>query len=132
MKEEKKGHGKVFEHGHGLGSVTQAMVHRRAREIALINGRDESNVIESDVEQARRELTGEEGLQPEPTPAERLTEEQRWDAVPESESHEAPTNCAPDEQSSVEELVEEGVEEAEHEQMTEAEREIRRREKEDS
>jgi hypothetical protein len=132
MREDQKETGKLFEHGHGLGTVTEAMVHQRAREIALINGRDEKNVIEADFEQARRELTGEEGLVPEPTAAETMTEDQRWEPMLESRGHEAPTSSAPDEQRFAEELVEEGVEEAEHEQMTGAERENRKREKEES
>jgi hypothetical protein len=105
------------------------MVHRRAREIALINGRSENQVIEADVEQARRELTGKEGLVPEPTPAETIPEDKAWDPIPGTEGREVPATVADDEQTFAEELVDEGVEEAEHDQMTEAERENRRREK---
>ncbi len=129
MREEKKQHGKFTEHGQGLGTVTEAMVHQRAREIALINGRGENNVIEADLEQARKELTGEEAG---PTPAETVPEEERWDPVPGSQGHAAPKSEAPDEQTFAEELVEEGVEEAEHDEMTEAERENRKREREES
>ena len=132
MRKEQKEQGKFTEHGHGIGTVTEGMVHQRAREIAVINGRSEHDVIEADVEQARRELTGEEGLVPKPTPAETLPEEERWDPVPGTAGREAPTSVAPDEQTFAEELVDEGVEEAEHDQMTEAERESRRREKEES
>ena len=130
MKREQEDHGRFVEHGHGLGTVTEAMVHQRAREIALINGRGENNVIEADVEQARRELTGEEGLVPKRTPAELLQEDERWDPNPGSKGHEAPKSATSDEQTFAEELVDEGLEEAEHEQMTEAERESLRREKE--
>jgi len=132
MRKERTEQGKFTEHGHGIGTVTEAMVHQRAREIAVINGRTKNEVIEADIEQARRELTGDEGLVPEPTPAETLPEDQRWDPVPGSEGKEAPTSAAPDEQTFAAELVEEGVEEAEHDQMTEAERESRRREEEES
>ena len=101
----------------------------RARELAIINGRADGQILESDIEQARRELTGEEGLMPSRTPAEKLPEERRWEAVPESEGHAAPKVAAPDEQTFSEKLVEEGVEEAEHEQMVRAERESLEREK---
>ena len=114
--------GKFTEHAHGMGTVTEAMVRQRARELALINGRTENQVIESDLTQARRELTGEEGLNPEPTEAEALTEDQRWEPVPESTGHQMPTVPPPDEQTFAEKLVEEGIQEAEHDQMTAAAR----------
>jgi len=129
MRKEQKEQGKFMEHGHGLGTVTAAMVHQRAREIAIINGRGENNVIEADVAQARSELTGEEGLVPARPAAELIEEDKRWEPVAGSEGRKAATTSAPDEQNFAEELVEEGVAEAEHEQMTEAERESRKREK---
>jgi hypothetical protein len=111
------------EHAHGLGTVTEEMVMHRARELARIAGRPRSQVLDSDVDQARRELTGEELLNPNPTAAERLTEDERWDPMPDTTARQAETVSAPDEQLFAERLVEEGVEEAEHEQMTEAARE---------
>jgi hypothetical protein len=86
-------------------------------------------VLDSDFRQAKRELTQEEDLPPDPTAAENLTEDQRWEPVLESAGKEAPKIAAPDEQTFAERLVEEGVEDAEHDQMTRATREAIRRDK---
>jgi len=123
MKENRIEEGRFTEHAHGLGTVTEAMVRQRARELALINGRSEDQVLDSDLDQAHRELTGEERLEPQSSPAEELTEESRWVGVPESIGHQAPTVPAPDEQTFAEKLVEEGVEDAEQDQMVRAVRE---------
>jgi len=114
--------------GHGVGTVTREMVLKRARELALINGREQ--VLESDFAQAKRELTKEEHLTPDQDRIEKLSEDQRWEPVPESMGREAPTVSAPDEQTFAEKLVEEGVEDAEHDQMTKAARESLRRDQE--
>src|SRR5256885_16089352 len=59
--------GRFSERGHGLGTVTKEMVRQRARELAVINGRDEKNILDSDWEQARRELTVKERLRAPPS-----------------------------------------------------------------
>jgi hypothetical protein len=128
MKKNRIEEGRFTEQGHGLGTVTRDMVNKRARELALISGREQ--VLHSDFEQAKRELTREEDLPPEPNAAEKLTEDQRWEPVPESVGTEAPKVPAPDEQTFAEKLVEEGVEDAEHDQMTRATREAIKRDKE--
>jgi hypothetical protein len=128
MKENRIEQGRFTEQGHGLGTVTKEMVHKRARELALISGRE--RVLDSDYEQAKRELTREEHLTPEPGAVERLSEDERWEPVPVSMGKEAPKIPAPDEQTFAEKLVEEGVEDAEHDQMTRATRESIRRDKE--
>jgi hypothetical protein len=112
--------GRFTENSRGLGTVTEAMVRRRAEELALINGRSRKQVLDSDLDQARRELTGQETLDPETTAAEQLPEEDRWQPVPESVGHKAPTKAADDEQTFSERLVEEGVEDAELDQMVRA------------
>jgi hypothetical protein len=129
MNENQVEAGRFTEGGHGLGTVTQAMVLHRAREIALINGRSSHHVLDTDLNQARRELTGQERLTPPLTAGETLLEESRWDPIPESVAHQAPTVSPPDEQTFAEELVEEGVEEAEHDQMVKATRESLRRDR---
>jgi hypothetical protein len=129
MKQERYEEGRFTDHAHGLGTVTKDMVHKRAGEIALINGRSKHNILDSDWQQAYRELTGQEGLNPTPTAAEELTEDKRWAPTVESELQRAPTVPAPDEQTFAEKLVEEGIEEAEHEQMTEATKESLKRDK---
>lgn len=128
MKENKSNEGRFSLKGKGLGTVTEAMVRKRAGELALVNGRSRHEILDSDLEQARRELTGEETLVPERTPAESLPEESR-EAVPESTAHRAPTIRPPDEQEFAEELVDEGVEDAEQDQMVRATEESLKREK---
>ncbi len=105
------------------------MVKKRARELALINGRSEENILQTDFDQAWRELTGQEGLAPHRTAAEKLPEDKRWMEVPESEGHKVPAVPAADEQTFAEELVEEGVSDAEEDQMVRATRESLRRDK---
>lgn len=112
--------GRFTEGAHGLGTVTEAMVGKRAKEIALINGHPQ--VLSTDWDQARRELTGRERLVPETTREELLPEESRDVAYAPPESR-VPAVPAPDEQTFAEKLVEEGVQEAEHEQMVQASRE---------
>jgi hypothetical protein len=129
MKKRQEDEGRFSDHGRGLGTVTEKMVMARARELALINGRSSKQVIESDLDQARRELIGEETLNPE-TPAEELIpEEDRWHEVAEGAAKEATTMEASDEQTFAEKLVEEGMEDAEQDQMVQAVRESIRKEK---
>jgi hypothetical protein len=127
MKRDQIEEGRMSDHTAGLGTVTEAMVRQRAREIALINGREEGQVLDSDLDQARRELQGQEGLYPLPTAAENLPESKRWDAVASTAGHKTNTVPVSDEQTVAEKLVEEGVAEAEHEQQVEATRAARRR-----
>jgi len=130
MKENRVEEGRFTAQGHGLGTVTREMVLKRARELAMINGREQ--VLESDFEQAKRELTQEQHITPEPNATESLPEDKRWEPVPESSGREVPKVPTPDEQTFAEKLVEEGVEDAEHDQMKRAVREGIRRDKEES
>jgi len=121
MKDNQSSQGRFSLKARGLGTVTEAMVRERASELAVLNGRSKHNILDSDLEEARRELTGEETLVPERRPAEKLPEESR-EALPESAGHRAPTIPTPDEQTFAEELVEEGLEDAEQDQMLRATR----------
>ena len=47
------------ENSTGLGTVTRDMVHSRAAELAVIDGRSPKGATMSDLAQAKRELTGE-------------------------------------------------------------------------
>jgi hypothetical protein len=127
MKPDRSEEGRLSNRGEGLGTATEDMVQRRAREIAVINGREENNVLDGDVEQARRELQGRERLHSDANAAESVPESQRWAPVPESVGRKAPTVPAPDEQTVAEKLVEEGVADAEHDQMIKATRDSLRR-----
>jgi hypothetical protein len=130
MKQIQQEDGRFSDHGKGLGTVTQAMVEQRAREIAVINGREAKNVLSSDLEEAHRELQGKDLLRPATTKADEVPEDDRWAPEGVSTGKQAPTVPAPDEQTFAEKLVEEGVADAEHEQEIEATRASLRREKE--
>jgi len=129
MKEDRIEEGRFSDRGEGLGTVTEEMIYKRAREIAVINGRSQNNVLDTDLEQSRRELSGEERLNPEPSASEKLPEGERWSVPHESVGRKARTVPAPDEQTFAEKLVEVGVADAEHDQEIEATKEELRREK---
>ena len=103
---------------------------QRARQIAVINGRTEKGVMDTDIAEARRELQGEDEINPPLSAEDRLPEDKRWDPVPASEGEQAPTIAAPDEQTFAEKLYDEGVADAEMDQEIEATRaELRRAKK---
>ena len=126
MKRNQNDEGRFTQHGEGLGTVTEEMVLERARELALISGRDK--VLDSDLEQAQRELLGKQGLNPPPTKGESLPEAERWDPYPGSTGGKNPAMQPPDEETFAKRLVEEGVEDAEQDQMVKATRERIKRE----
>jgi hypothetical protein len=130
MKQNRIEEGRLSDRGEGLGTVTREMVMKRAREIAVINGRSQNNVLDSDIEQARRELEGEDEMKPAPTAGENLPEDKRWDPVPGTEGRRAPTVPAPDEQTFAEKVYDEGVADAEHDQEIQATRDQARRDNE--
>jgi len=120
--------GTLTAHSVGIGLVTRQMVRNRARELAVINGRLETEVTAGDFEQARRELTGETDMDPNVAVLESAPESGRWDPVPGSTGHKILVTSNEDEddegRSDCERLVEEGVAGAEHDQMLEAARAI--------
>ncbi len=127
MKHDRSDEGRLSINGRGLGTVTEKMVRRRAGELAIINGRSKRNILDSDLEQARRELQGEDGLRPENTAAENIPDDERWENNPGSIGTKAETVPAPDEQMFAEKLVDEGVADAEHDQEIQATRASLRR-----
>lgn len=122
MKQSRIDQGRFSDRGEGLGTVTNKMVMQRARQIAVINGRSEKDVMDTDIAEARRELQGEDELNPTPTREENLPEDKRWDPVPASEGRKAPAIEPSDEQTFAEKLVDEGVADAELDQEIEATR----------
>ena len=108
------------------GEVSLKMLQERALELAAIEGRSEQDVSQSDWEQAKRELTGEPEMDPQKALLEAAPESERWDPLPGSTGHRAPTITSDAEdsegRSDSEALVEEGVREAEHDQMLQAAR----------
>jgi len=114
---ETKAHGIISEHFKGVGTVTREMVIERAQENALINGRDPGHYTKDDYLEAKRELTGNSAIEGEENDF--LATLTAWDEDPDSSGHSVRKNEIPDEQTVAEQLVEEGVNEAEHEQMVE-------------
>ena len=129
MKRDQIEEGKVLLHDQGLGTVTPEMVRARARELALINGRSPERLSQADLEQAKRELTGESTPPPEGFKEDSLPETERWDPNYVSAGHQAGVVPAHDEQTDAEKLVEEGVNEAEHDQMVEGTKESLKRDR---
>jgi hypothetical protein len=100
---------------------------KRAREIALINGRSENHVIQNDFDQAKRELTGGGEMVNDPeAPRDRSHAELR-ETVRGTRGRAAERVPAHDEQADAEKLVEDGVMDAEHDRMVEGTREALRR-----
>jgi hypothetical protein len=118
--------GILIENFAGIGTVTPEMVQKRAAELAVINGRAAADVTESDFEQAKRELTGGPELDAKEIALEAAPESERWDPLPGSTGHQVPKSIEDDEddegRSIAEQLVDEGVSEAEHDQMLQAAR----------
>jgi hypothetical protein len=116
--------GVLTENSIGIGPVTREMVHARARELALIAGRVHPHVAQADYEQAKRELTGESDIDRQETILDSIPESERWDPVPGSTGRRAQESASEDEdeegRSESEQLAEEGVGEAEHDQMLQA------------
>ncbi len=119
MKKDQIEEGKISQHAQGLGTPTPEMVRARARELAEINGRSRDQVLESDLQEAWRELTGRGDLPAPESDEDMSMESAQWDPTPGTPGQRAPTVPAHDEQTDVEKLVEEGVEEAEHDEMLE-------------
>jgi hypothetical protein len=116
--------GALTENSAGIGTVTRKMVRERAVELAVINGRPARDVSKSDWDQARRELTGEPGMDAKETALDSAPESERWDPVPGSTGHKVPVAPSADEdeegRSDNERLVDEGVAGAEQDQMRQA------------
>ena len=77
-----------MENADGIGTVTPAMVEARARELARINGHG-SKPTKADYQQANRELTGEEEIDPQEQNLEATPESESWDPVPGSTGRQA-------------------------------------------
>jgi hypothetical protein len=128
--------GVIAENFIGIGTVTRKMVRERAVELAVIGGRSAQDVSKSDWEQAKRELTGEPDTDPKEALLESAPESERWDPLPGSTGHKAPESGSEDEdvegRSESEQLVEEGVKEAGHDQMLQAARKSQKEDRRDS
>jgi hypothetical protein len=111
-----------------LGVPTQAMVERRAREIARLNERNPEEFTNADLEQARAELSvakATEASQDSIEIADCLSER---DSIPGETGRRASRRLPKDEALVDERLAERGVEEAAHDQMVAAARENQKQE----
>ncbi len=108
-----------------MGEVSEEMVRRRARDLALQEGRDTTR--EDDLRRARAELSGRGA---DDTPDDAIV-----DAISRPNPPDEPSGSAgymtervttDEDEVPAERLIQEGLDEAEHERMTEAEREQRR------
>src|SRR6266404_8018302 len=89
--------GIIMKNSAGIGTVTSEMVEARARELAAINGHGSSEPSEADYQQAKRELTGEEEIDPQEENVESLPESGDWDPVPGSTGRQAADSPGEDE-----------------------------------
>jgi len=126
MKKNPLNKGVIKENADGSGTVTPAMLEARARELALIDGRDSSKPTAADYQQAKRELTGGSDMDPQEERSESVPESEGWDPVPGSAGRQAADSLGEDEdaegRSESAQMFEEGVTEAEHDQMRQASR----------
>ncbi len=124
MKKNPLNKGIIMENADGVGTVTPAMVEARARELAVINGHGSSGPTKADYQQAKRELTGEEEIDPQEENVEAVPESEGWDPVPGSSGRQAAESLGEDEdaegRSEAAQMYEEGIDEAEHDQMRRA------------
>lgn len=123
-------HGKILLHGHGTGDISGDDLERRAREIAIIDGRGAHAVTEADRMRALAELGGESLPHTTGDDVEGIAGLIRDPSEPPSVTGHQTTNWeGPDSQKAVERLVAEGADEASHDQMLASRRLERRREK---
>ena len=108
--------GKYVARATPLGTVTEGMVIKRAKEIAVINGRNGNDYTQNDYDQARRDLVGFPEI--EATELEGAAPDTGgWLGEAGDRGVAAPVRPAKDEQTFGEDLVKQGVEEATHHQM---------------
>ena len=99
-----------------LNTVTEGMVIKRAKEIAVINGRNGNEFTADEYEQARRELVGYPNTDTEDLEAQ-APDTGEWLGEAGDRGQKAPVRPAKDEQTIAEDLVKEGVDEATHHTM---------------
>ena len=125
--------GVLTQHGIGIGVVSRKIIHDRAIEVALRNGRQNHEVQPSDWEQAKRELSGGPEVDPETMLLEAIPETDRLVHLSNDDttlSTESPLERENEEGRSVtEQLVEEGVLEAARDQSLAAAIEAKKNER---
>ena len=114
----------MTQHGSGMGTVTREMVQKRARELAISDGRNPDEMTQADFSQARRELIG--AGTPAADEGEEVATAAGWDPSPGTLGHRVEGQEIDDEETMSERLMSEGVEEADHDERVESGRETRR------
>jgi hypothetical protein len=118
--------GILTENSAGIGTVTRKMVRERAVERAAMDERSAKEMSESDLAQAKRELTGKPDMDPNEATLESAAESERWDPVPGSTGDKVASAPSEDEdeegRSDNERLVDEGMAGAEHDLSLQASR----------
>jgi hypothetical protein len=118
------GAGKISVHGNGFGAATPEAIEKRAREIAMIEGRDANNFTDTDWDQARLELQGASHPIPQEETKENAELVTEWQVTTNDTGHRVPRpGLEEDDETLGEQLVEGGIEEAAHDQMLEARKE---------
>jgi hypothetical protein len=109
--------GRIEAHSSEVGLITTEMLEKRAREIAVIDGRTEEDVTEDDRRRARKELL-DEGftLSSQDIESDLAAPSASGDMAADT-GHRVPEDKPLDEQSLAEEETREGVREADHDRM---------------
>lgn len=105
---------KILAGNSGLGVPSPEQVDARALELAKMDGRSDAN--EADVRAARAELLRRDEPEQSPEVDERTEDLMTWDEPVGSTGTRAPKVGPDDEFAGVQDLVEEGIEEADHDQ----------------
>lgn len=99
-----------------LNTVTEDMLIKRAKEIAVINGRNGNEFTPAEYDQAKRELAGFPNTEATELEAQ-APDTGEWLGEAGDRGQKTPVRAAKDEQTFAEDLVKEGVEEATHHTM---------------
>jgi hypothetical protein len=120
--------GALTENSVGIGTVSRKTVKDRAIQLAIADDRTAQEVSSADWQQAKRELSGQPGLDPKTAMLESAPESERWDPVPGSTGKKVPVTVGEDEddegRSDNERLVEEGMAEAQLDQNLQAAKDV--------
>ena len=107
--------------GEGVGNVSPAMIRERAIQLAVIDGRREDEMNQYDLDQAEKELCDNErrGVERHDLPRELADSALAGDPTP-SPGSQAASQPVDDDTNTSEQLVQQGMDEALHDQMLEA------------
>jgi hypothetical protein len=110
----------ILIHGEGAGAPSRDTVVQRARELATINGRDPNKFTDEDFRQAREELVEGADHSEEASLDPALPFEPGNGEILGGQESEARNFTSEDETTVAEDLVQEGMDEALHDEMLEA------------